>query len=134
MTGASLERQIELLTRKHRRYRSQAYYIVLDSLDFISRDLGKSQMRGSERHVSVEELLDAVKKYAREEFGPLARMVFEYNGIFSTQDIGEIVFIMVEAELLNSRDCDCKQDFADAFDFREAFEEGYEPEIPWRSD
>ena len=131
MTGTSLEKKIETLTRKHGRYRPQAYYFVLDSLDFISRRLGKAGMRGNDRHVSVDELLDGVRLYALEEFGPLARVVLEYNGIYSTRDIGEIVFIMVEAELLNSRDTDSKEDFAGKFDFREAFEENFEPEVPW---
>ena len=69
--------------------------------------------------------------FALEQFGSLSRTVLEYWGIYKTEDIGEIVFNLVEAGLLNKQDSDCKADFANGFNFREAFEESYSPDIPW---
>jgi uncharacterized repeat protein (TIGR04138 family) len=63
-----------------------------------------------------------------ERFGPLARTVLEHWGIHSTEDLGEIVFALVEAGILVAESHDRPQDFRGLFDFEEAFERGY----PWR--
>jgi uncharacterized repeat protein (TIGR04138 family) len=131
MTNARLKKRIEDLAANDERYRPDAYLFILDALDFISSRLGKSEMAGCDRHVSVDELLEGVKAFALDQFGPLARMVLEHFGIFSTEDVGEIVFNMVEAELLNSQDTDTREDFANGYDFKEVFEERYSPEMPW---
>jgi uncharacterized repeat protein (TIGR04138 family) len=131
MSGASLKTMINSLISQDSRYGPQAYFFILDSLDFISDDLGKNCLTGDERHVSVEELLDGVREFALTQYGPLARIVLEHYGIYSTEDVGEIVFNMVEGGLLNSQETDSRLDFVDVYDFREVFEESYTPEIPW---
>ena len=93
--------------------------------------LVKHERVPGERHVSVEEMLDGVKDYALGRFGPLARIVLEHWGIYSTEDIGEIVFNLVEGGMLNKQDSDHKEDFASGYDFWEVFEERFVPDIPW---
>jgi len=83
------------------------------------------------RHVSVTELLEGVKEFALQEFGPLAKTVLDNFGIYTTEDIGEIVFLMVDAGLLNKQDSDSKQEFCNGYDFKEVFENRYSPEILW---
>ena len=62
------------------------------------------------------------------EFGPLARVVLSSWSITRTEDFGEIVFNLVEEQLLSRRDEDKKEDFRDGYDFVEAFERGYKIE------
>jgi len=131
MNGTSLKTRIKSLTRQDERYAPQAYYFVLDALDYASERLGRNKGTGEDRHVSVAELLEGVRLYALEEFGALARVVLERFGIYGTEDIGEIVFGMVNASLLNSQESDTREDFADVYDFKKVFEENYTPEIPW---
>jgi uncharacterized repeat protein (TIGR04138 family) len=45
----------------------------------------------------------------------------------STADIGDVVFTLVELGLLISQPTDRREEFADVFDFDEAFEREY----PW---
>ena len=69
------------------------------------------------------ELLVGIKEYAAEQFGPMAAMVFERWGVRDASDFGEIVFNLIDVELLSRRPCDSRLDFVDGIDFRETFTE-----------
>jgi len=79
------------------------------------------------RHISGQELAAGVRGLALERYGPMARAVLEHWGIHTTEDIGDIVFAMVEFGILTKQDEDRREDFRDVFDFAEAFEQNY----PW---
>jgi uncharacterized repeat protein (TIGR04138 family) len=70
-----------------------------------------------------------VRELALERFGPMARTVLEHWGIHDTDDVGRVVFAMVEQGILIKQDGDQPEDFADVFDFEEAFELNY----PWEA-
>ena len=79
------------------------------------------------RHISGSELAHGVRDLALERFGPLARTVLEHWGIHATDDVGRIVFALVECGVLVKQDEDRMEDFRDVFDFEDAFERSY----PW---
>ena len=127
MAALSLEARIEELARTDGRFSSEAYQFVFETLDFVLADPGRA-LAGA-RHVTVTELLDGLRRHALEQFGPLARCVFERWGVCSTADFGEIVFRLIDRDLLHQGESDRREDFDGAFDFHEAFEEGYAPTI-----
>jgi uncharacterized repeat protein (TIGR04138 family) len=131
MAEIDLEEKIIEIAEEDGRYHPEAYRFIFESLDYLLYRLGKHDRPVGNRHVSVQELLEGVKEYALEQFGPLSRIVLEEWGISSTADVGEIVFNLVEEGLLNKQESDSKEDFAGGFDFREVFEESYIPDIPW---
>ncbi len=131
MADLNLDVQLREIAARDGRYTEQAYHFVFDSLDFILIHLGKRCNPLGNRHINVKPLLVGFKEFALFQFGPLSRIVLESWGIFRTEDIGEVVFALVEGGLLNKQESDHKEDFANGFDFREAFEEEYEPEILW---
>ncbi|NQV04413.1 MAG: hypothetical protein HQ532_02845 [Candidatus Omnitrophica bacterium] len=102
-----------------KRYDPESYSFVMASLDFTSKKLRR---RG---HVSGQELLEGIREYAIEQFGPMARPVLEHWGIKSTGDFGEIVFNMIDVGLLGKTDQDSKQDFSDTYDFKTAFDKDF---------
>ena len=108
---------LEVLT-KDKRYDSESYSFVMSALTYTSKKLKK---RG---HVSGQELLDGIKDYALEQFGPMARIVFEHWGIKTTDDFGEIVFNMINAGILGKTDQDSKLDFNNRYDFKDVFDKG----------
>lgn len=118
-----LEDKIQTLRRRDRRFSRNAYYFVLDALDFTMSKLGREQMTGEERHVGGRELLGGIKDYAADQFGPMAALVFERWGVRSPADFGEIVFNLIDAELLSRRPSDSRLDFVESADFRETFAE-----------
>ncbi len=117
-----LEDRIQAVRHRDRRFSRHAYYFVLDALDYTMSRLGKDTLTGEDRHVGGRELLHCIQDFAAEEFGPMAELVFRNWGLNSSDDFGEIVFNLIDAELLSRRASDSRLDFADGFDFAEVFE------------
>lgn len=105
--------------RGGKRYDERAYLFMLAAIEFLQ---GKLDTR---RHVSGSELAWACRDLALERFGLLARTVLDCWGLTSTADFGEIVFALVEIELLSTQPGDKPEDFAGVYDFESAFNEGY---------
>ncbi len=105
------------------RYTVEAYAFVRGGLDFTVRNLE------NQRHVSGQELLKGVREFAIEEFGPMTKTVLNGWGIARTEDVGEIVFNMVETGLLGKTDEDSRADFANGYDFDEAFRKPFKPTV-----
>ena len=120
MHDMKLEDGIRKIVKRDPRFTPPAYYFIFEALEYTLSSLN------TRRHVSGRELLEGTKDYALELFGFLARTVFYEWGITSTEDIGEIVFNLVNADLLMKNDEDSMADFRDGFDFEEAFDEGFQ--------
>ncbi len=112
------DRLRDLLTRQPR-YPREAYEFVNEALAYTVR----LQKRAG--HVSGQELCAGVRQFAVERFGYLARTVLESWNIRRTDDIGAIVYAMIEVELLRRNDNDSQADFHDVFDFEEAFDRSF---------
>jgi len=54
----------------------------------------------------------------------MARSVLEHWGVKTTNDFGEIVFNMIDAEILGKTEQDSKEVFNNRFDFKIAFDKG----------
>ena len=120
--GDSLEERIVQLRRRDRRFASNAYYFVLDALDWTMVHLGRDAKTGEERHVGGQELLVGIQEYANEQFGAMAAVVFQQWGVRGSEDFGEIVFNLIDVGLLSRRAQDSRRDFAGG-DFERAFAE-----------
>ena len=98
-----------------------------DAYVFVSEALGYTVQRAARSgHVSGRELCEGLSEFALRQFGRLARTVLESWGIRSSEDIGEIVFNMVEVGLLRKTEEDSREDFAGVLDFDEAFDRGFQ--------
>lgn len=108
------------------RYDAEAYLFIRESLDYTMKKLEKP-LQGKSRHISGVELLDGIRQYALEQFGPMTISVFREWGISCTGDFGEIVFNLVEAGELGKTAEDKREDFAKGYDFHKAFAEPFSP-------
>lgn len=115
------EERIFAIRRRDRRFARNAYYFVLDALDYTLTTLGKDERTGEERHIGGRELLLGIRDLAAEQFGPMADIVFDQWGVQATDDFGEIVFNLIDAGLLSRRPEDSRLDFVGAYEFREVF-------------
>lgn len=111
------------------RYAEGAYHFVVESLNFTMRRLGRDLASGPARHVGGRELLDGIRLYAIQCFGPLTPAVFASWGIRRTEDFGSLVFRLVEAGQLSRQETDTMDDFCSGYDFKTAFVSHYEPDI-----
>jgi len=108
------------IVRMDSRYDPQAYIFVREALDYTAKTLNKPD-KGPARHVTGGELLEGIRRYALRTYGPMARRVLAHWGINRTEDFGEIVFNLVEKGVLGKTENDRREDFADGYDFHEAF-------------
>ena len=116
----SIER-FETLLHKDRRYQPEAYNFVYEALDWtIHHVVGEPTLPGI--HVSGPELLEGIRRFAIEKFGPLAQAVLRSWGVTRTDDWGEIVFNLIEYDLMGKQENDRKEDFCGVYDFRQAFD------------
>jgi uncharacterized repeat protein (TIGR04138 family) len=72
-------------------------------------------------HLTAKELLDGLRDFAIEQYGPMAKTVLNHWGLKRTEDIGNIVFNMIEKKMLSKTESDSLDDFKNVYDFQEAF-------------
>ncbi len=113
------------------RYDVGAYIFIYESLNFTQKLLGRDDpaLAPHERHVSGQELVEGIRRYADQLFGPLAPAVFRSWGLHTTRDFGQLVFNLVEGNLLGKTDEDRIEDFENGFDFDTAFENSINPQL-----
>src|SRR5438132_10104744 len=108
------------LVRRDPRYTYEAYEFVFAALTHTQKMLGRlpgqNDVADAQYHVTGRELVAGVRDLALREFGFMARIVFRMWGIRSTADFGEIVFNLVQENLMSKTDQDCRDDFRDVFD------------------
>lgn len=121
---------IQTIATKDGRYDFQAFQFLYEALEVAVKSTGRGDQEGAARHVSGRELLDGIRQYGLKLFGPLAARVFRTWGIRETLDWGNMVFLLVENNLLNRQEEDTLDDFRDGYDFDSAFVEGYRVELP----
>ncbi len=97
-----------------------------DALEFTLKKRRKAQKQGND--VPAEDLLDGFRIYALKEYGPMARLVLDYWGVRSCEDVGSLVFNLVEANVFSKTDRDTAEEFRHGFDFDEAFSAPFRPE------
>ena len=87
------------LLRRDKRYHFEAYLFVFQALRFAQQELGMGAPHPTEseegddepeRHVTGQELCEAMRQYAHQEYGYLAKCVLNEWGIGSTGDFGEV--------------------------------------------
>lgn len=137
------------LLQRDQRYKLDAYLFVLESLAFGQENLGmgaeppaeeleavagtsaetatrprgkgRAKRRQAERHVSGQELCEAARHYALQQYGFMAPTVLGSWGVRRTNDFGEIVFSMIEIGQMRKTRRDKREDFNDIYEFCDAF-------------
>lgn len=114
---------LDQLQERNPRFHTKAYFFVLAALHSVIQSLDEP------RHISGRELAEGARSLALDRYGPMARSVLEHWGIHTSEDVGDVVFALVDQGILVKQDGDSPKDFADVFDFEEAFELNY----PWEA-
>ena len=133
---------ITKLLREDRRYRLEAYAFVFEALSYAQNVLEMGKQSPSEPplgrpeedepapHVSGQELCEAVRQFAIEQFGLMAKTVLNSWGVRSTADIGEIVFNLIRIGQMRKTPDDQREDFNDVFDFETGLRQSFKITLP----
>lgn len=119
--------------REDPRYSLEAYQFVRESLSYAQEVMGMGiteSVPGTEvpvdRHLTGQQLCEASRRYALEQFGLMAKTVLTTWGIHSTEDLGEIVYNLIKVDLMKKSDSDRREDFDGVFDFDSGLTESFE--------
>ncbi len=131
--------RIHQLLQNDRRYPLDAYAFVFEALNYAQSVLkmgteAPPQPGGKEdepeRHVTGQELCEAIRRFAVEQYGYMAKTVLNNWGIRRTGDFGEIVFNLIAIGQMRKTHSDRREDFDDVYDFDEAFKQRFRIKLP----
>jgi uncharacterized repeat protein (TIGR04138 family) len=119
---------VDRIRESEPRYRREAYGFVVAALGHTVQALPRERLDDpARRHLSGQELVLGVVQLARREFGLMAPAVFREWGVVAHEDIGQIVFRLVDSGELSARPEDTLEDFRSEGDLLHALAEGLEP-------
>lgn len=116
------------LLRDDPRYMLDAYQFIREALAFAQDvlRLGDEAEGAEERHLTGQELSEAIRLYALEQFGFMAKVVLNSWGLHVTGDFGEVVYNLIGIGLMKKSESDRREDFDDVFDFDTAFQKEFQ--------
>ena len=139
----SAQRAMEKLLQRDTRYKLEAYIFVRDALAYAHRTMSISdQLPVSEadevgagddegtRHLTGQQLCEACRRYALDQYGYLAKMVLSSWGLRSTSNFGDVVYNLIDIQHMKKSDSDRREDFDNVYVFEEAFEPRFELLVP----
>jgi len=122
-----------------RRFKIEAYQFIREALQYahehmvsmpVAAQQDDDELRLTDehnpRHVTGQQLCEACRRYALEQYGYLAKIVLANWGIHRTSDFGELVYNLIRIEQMRKSESDRREDFDDVYCFETAFEPEFE--------
>jgi uncharacterized repeat protein (TIGR04138 family) len=128
------------LLKEDTRYPLEAYQFVRDALSFAQDDLDMGTESSSnpsslsieevqqrpERHLTGQELCEAIRLYAINQYGYLSKTVLNQWGLNVTGDFGNVVYNLISIGWMRKSQDDLREHFDDVYDFETVFLENFE--------
>ena len=102
----------EDITAKDDRYNPRAYSVLM----YVVRCLC-----GGGKHATGEDIIEEFRETVLDHYGPLSYTVLLEWGVTRCEDIGEMMFNLVDSGRFAKDDTDTAESFAGGYDFKEAF-------------
>ena len=107
------------IVARDKRYNARAYALLVTVLDTLGGE-------DHNEHFSSEDILEEFRESALEQFGPLTYTVLTEWGVKCTEDVGEMMFNLVESKRIARDEQDTPENFMGGYDFKEAFLDPYQ--------
>ena len=127
MQTIGFQEAVEKIQQEDSRYHPEAYAFLRDALDATLKRRKKSK-KEVPAHVSAVELLEGFRLHGLQECGPMAITVFDYWGLRSCEDVGNMVFNLVRIGVFGKTDEDTLESFRAGYDFQDAFVAPFRPD------
>ena len=136
---SDVQNPVTQLLQDDPRYQLEAYQFVREALTYAQEEvMGQSADRPSEpkvesgtedapaaaevdRHLTGQQLCEAIRRYALEQFGYMAQVVLKNWGVTTTSDFGEIVYNLIRIGFMKKPASDRREDFDNVYNFEQAF-------------
>jgi uncharacterized repeat protein (TIGR04138 family) len=125
---------VAVICKEDPRYDRKAYKFVSLGLEHTVKDLRKRDAGRTDRsrHVTGRELLEGLREFALEQYGPMAKTVLNCWGVERCRDFGAIVFNLIDYNVFSKTESDRPEDFEALYDFEAAFVKPFQPISPPR--
>ncbi len=128
-----LPHPIYQVLREDTRYKLEAYEFVRDALSYAQEVMGlggsdtaeDEESPTVERHLTGQQLCEASRRYALDQYGLLAKTVLKSWGIHGTADLGEVVYNLIRIDMMKKSERDRREDFDEVFDFDQGFDQSF---------
>jgi len=127
---------LDQLVSQDPRYPVEAYVFVREALAFASdsMELGvapdiaadPSPDQPREQHLTGQELCEAIRQFAINQYGYMAKVVLQRWGITATGNFGDIVYNMIDMGVMKKSPQDRRTHFDNVYDFDRVFESNFE--------
>ncbi len=120
------------LLQKDQRYHLEAYQFVREGLAYAQNVMqmtpqpGEGEEGKTDKHLTGQQLCQAIREYAVEQYGYLAKTVLNSWGVYTTGDFGEIVYNLIRIKEMRKSKTDRREDFDNQYDFDTAFAPRFE--------
>ena len=128
------------LLKEDTRYPLEAYQFVRDALSFAQDDLDmgtegstspsapslEEVQQRPERHLTGQELCEAIRLYAINQYGYLSKTVLNQWGLNATGDFGNVVYNLISIGWMRKSQEDLREHFDDVYDFETVFLKNFE--------
>ena len=135
---------IAKLLKKDRRYKFDAYVFVFEALNYAQKVLGFGAAQSgeedepnmvlsdkrAERHLTGQQLCEAIRQFALEQYGYMAKCVLNSWGVHNTSDFGNIVFNLIDIKQMKKTKDDRREDFDNVFDFDQGLTRSFQIRPP----
>lgn len=122
------------LLQEDPRFPIEAYQFVRDALGYAQKNMpstkGKDEASRAtrseeDRHLTGQQLCEAIRRFALEQYGFMALTVLNSWGIRKTSHFGDIVYNLIEIGEMKKSKKDRREDFDDVYDFDRVFRDEF---------
>jgi uncharacterized repeat protein (TIGR04138 family) len=115
-----MKKNLEQIAKEDGRFCTSAIKFVYEGLGYTAKNVASEP-----KHVSGQTLCQGLKELALEKWGRLAMLVLNTWGIKTTNDFGDIVYLMIRHEWMSAQPNDSVDDFNDVYDFKTVFKDQF---------
>jgi uncharacterized repeat protein (TIGR04138 family) len=123
-----MKKSIQEIAKNDGRYSLRAFGFVHEGLEYTVKKFHGNIERPSDdlHHISGKQLCEGLADLAADKWGRMAKVTLNQLGVKSTNDFGNIVYLMIENKWMHARPEDSIEEFNSVYDFEEVFEKNYE--------
>ena len=125
MTSISFGEAVRRSIQKDPRYQPAAYELVRDALHVAAKKFRDEN--ADDQHVSGQELLAGFRDHVLSEYGPMSALLLDQWGIQRGEDVGSIVYNLIDCGYFGKNDGDSLEDFSGGYEFATAFTNPFLP-------
>ena len=120
------------IQKESTQYANQAYFFLREALNHTMAEVQKDTQRQEGQHVNATELCNGFKDLALKEFGIMAWSVMSTWGVRSSEDIGSMVFQLIEKGVLGRNENDSESDFEKILALETELKRPFLPRSKWQ--